>query len=403
MPWKEACVVELRAKFVREALREDRPFAELCRRHGISAKTGYKWKQRFEAGGLPALADASRRPHRPRTAVDEQLVCELVRLKLKHLRWGPAKIRTLLQTAHPGWAVPSLSTVKRLLERAGLVEPRRRRVVPAGRLTTTVTAAAPNDLWTVDFKGWWYTPCKQRVLPLTVCDAFSRYVLLARIIPDSSAATVQQCFTELFDRHGLPQSIRSDNGTPFACSTAPLGLSRLACWWLALGISLDRIAPGHPEQNGSHERMHREIAREVEGRIDGDLRAQQAALDIWREEFNALRPHAALGLRCPAELYRPSPRRFVPPASPLYPPGFWRRKVSPCGCIRLGNWRPLITTALRGWHIGLEPQPQGFQVWFSHLHLGELQLRERAFVTTARHAGTILNAPVEMTQPLPML
>jgi putative transposase len=387
MPWKEANVMDLRTEFVNRALRGELPFAALCRLYGISTKTGYKWKRRFLAEGLPGLADRSRRPQRSPTGVGEDVLCELVRLKVRHASWGPKKIRDLYGRADPGRSLPSLSTVKRLLGKAGLVERRRRRrsAQHCGRIANPLSATAANQVWTVDFKGWWYTPAKRRVLPLTVRDAFSRYVLLAQLVADARMETVKECFVRLFSTYGLPLVLRSDNGAPFACTSAPLGLSRLSAWWVTLGISLDRIAQGHPEQNGGHERMHRDIALEVEGQVDGELAAQQAALDSWRRQYNEERPHEALAMRRPAQVYGKSERRFDPqPVELQYPLTYLRRRVKRTGCIKVANRLVMLSTAVSGWHVGLQPVAAGlFNVWFGPLRLGELNVPDEKFSATS--------------------
>jgi putative transposase len=383
MPWKEANVMDLRIEFVTRALREELSFAALCREYGISPKTGYKWKERFLEEGRLGLADRSRRPLNCPQATCEELVCQLVRIKGQHPTWGPKKIREVFRKANRRIAIPSLSTVNRILGKVGLTKRRhRRRPAPhCGRIINPLVASVPNEVWTVDFKGWWYSTTHQRVMPLTVRDAFSRYVLLVQVVADARSETIQACFTRLFRQFGKPLAIRSDNGAPFACTSAPLGLSRLSAWWVALGISLDRIEKGHPEQNGAHERMHRDMALEVEGRVDGDLTEQQAALDVWRREYNNIRPHEALGMRCPAEVYVKSDRRFNPdPVSVEYPLGYLRRRVKNNGCIKLHNRLLPITTAVRGWDVGLQPvADQVFNVWFGSLRLGDIQVRDEKF------------------------
>jgi hypothetical protein len=250
-----------------------------------------------------------------------------------------------------------------------------------GRIEQRVEPQAPNQLWTVDFKGWWYTLEKQRVEPLTVRDAFSRYVLCAQILADGRTETVRTVFERLFETYGLPEAIRSDNGSPFASVNAALGLSRLSAWWVALGINLDRIQPGHPEQNGGHERMHRDIALEVEGSMAGDVTAQQAALEIWRQEHNAERPHEALGMRMPSEVYVKSARRYDgSPVELTYPRDHVTRRVSGNGQIRVGSRRIKISAALAGWNVGLKPiGRQCFAVWFGGLCLGQLDLETESF------------------------
>jgi transposase InsO family protein len=383
MPWKEANVLDLRHEFVLRALRQEQSFSSLCREYGISTNTGYKWKQRFLEAGSPGLLDSSRRPLTSPAALSEDVVCELVRLKQAHPNWGPAKIQALYSRAHSSAPLPSLSSVQRVLGKAGLVLPRkkRRRSADAGRIMNGQLALAPNQVWSVDFKGWWYSTHKDRVLPLTVCDSFSRYILLIQAVPDSRSLTVQRCFDRIFTRYGLPLVIRSDNGTPFACSRAPLGLSQLSVWWLALGIGLQRIAPGRPDQNGSHERMHRNIALEIEGRVKGGLEAQQAAFDLWREEFNTERPHSAIGMRFPAEVYEASPRSYDPRFELDYPAGYLRRKVSNAGSIKLGGKSIMLSSALQHWDVGLKAvAADTFEVWFASLRLGSLLLQDEKFI-----------------------
>ncbi|NJL18939.1 MAG: transposase [Bdellovibrionaceae bacterium] len=242
-----------------------RNFGQLCREYGISRKTGYKWRERFVAQGLTGMQEASRRPHRHSEQLAEEVVCRIVRLKAAHAYWGPVKIRELYRRKHGGGQLPSESSFKRVLERAGLTRKRRlRRREPSGRLQAEVRADQPNALWTVDFKGWWRGNDGRRVEPLTVRDAFSRFVLEMHAVADAKTATVGRRFEKLFEAHGLPLAMRTDNGSPFACSHGLLGLTRLSAWWLALGIDLVRGRPGCPQDNGAHERLHLDIFRELE-------------------------------------------------------------------------------------------------------------------------------------------
>jgi putative transposase len=382
MPWLEANVMELRLQFVLRALRAELPFSALCAEYGISPKTGYKWKERFLRDGAAGLADLSRRPQRCPLQVPEDLLLELIKLKTLHPTWGPKKLRELLLRMQPPLAVPALSTVKRLLQRAGLVKPRRhRRAQDGGRISQAVAASVPNQVWTVDFKGWWYSAERERIQPLTVRDEFSRFVLCAAVLPDGRTQTARACFERLFTNYGLPQVIKSDNGTPFACRNSLLGLSALSVWWVSLGISLDRSRPGCPGDNAAHERMHRDIACEVEGAARGSLRQQQAALEVWRCEFNHQRPHEALGQRFPAEVYQRSPRRYDPrPVALEYPAGYFRRKVGLHGTIKLANRLISLSVALRGWHVGCQLLGHDmFRVWFANLPLGEIDLLRETF------------------------
>src|SRR5205809_7836146 len=292
MPWKKSEPMEQRMEFAVRAM-QTLNFGALCQQYGISAKTGYKWRERFWRKGLAGMAEESRRPKSHSEQLPEEEVCEIVRLKLAHMAWGPRKIRELYLRRHG--EVASESTFKRVLERTGLTQKRRRRRAPeAGRLSNGREAAALNEVWTVDFKGWWRNGDK-RCEPLTVRDEYSRYLLEVRAVEDGRSETVRKSFERIFERHGLPEAIRSDNGSPFASRQGLLGLSRLSAWWVVLGIDLERGRPGHPQDNAGHERMHKDISRELEAVGECD----QAALDVWRETFNYERPHEALGMRCP--------------------------------------------------------------------------------------------------------
>src|ERR1700736_6365382 len=268
MPWKKSEPMDQRIEFAVRAMRTLN-FRALCQEYGISAKTGYKWRQRFLRKGLGGMEEESRRPKSHSEQLPEEEVCEIVRLKLAHLSWGPRKIRELYLRRHGG--VASESTFKRVLERAGLTQKRRwrRSSEGGGRLCSARRGGAPNEVWTVDFKGWWRSWGK-RCEPLTIRDEYSRYVLEVRALADARSQTVRTNFERLFERHGLPQAIRSDNGSPFASVHALFGLSRLSAWWVALGIDLERGRPCHPQDNGAHERLHRDISLELQclGRID---------------------------------------------------------------------------------------------------------------------------------------
>ena len=363
--------MEQRIEFALKALRTLN-FRELCREYGISAKTGYKWRQRLLEHGLAGMNELSRRPREHPQELGEAVVCEMVRLKQAHPHWGPRKIQALYARQQAG-EIPSESSFKRVLERAGLTVPRRvRRSVESGRLSSGLKAQQPNDIWTVDFKGWWKDREGLRVEPLTVRDEHSRMLLEMRVLEDSRTESVRGCFERLFERHGLPGAIRSDNGSPFASANGLLGLSRLSAWWLALGIDLERSRPGCPQDNGAHERMHRDVRRELQaGRIGRD----QAAFDLWREQYNSERPHEALGMRVPAEVYRPSGRAYKGTPEDLDYGGMETRRVKRrTGEIVYRKERIGISTAVGGWSVGLSAREDGLmEVWFSRLLLGHLE------------------------------
>ena len=366
-----------RKEFVLRALQTDN-FRALCNEYGISTKTGYKWRERFLEYGLGGMDELSRRPLSSPTGLEEAVVCEIVRLKNRHNTWGARKLRDIYQRVH-GQA-PSESSFKRVLERAGLVEKRRtRRRELSGRLFSGRRSQAANEVWTVDFKGWWYRAAGGRCEPLTVRDEFTRYVLEVRAVPDSRTETIRACFEQLFSKYGLPEAIRSDNGSPFAAVGSVLGLSRLSAWWVALGIDLERSRPGCPQDNGAHERLHLDMSREVEGRHEGE---HQAGLDEWRRTFNEERPHERLGMRRPAEVYEPSKRRYEGTPADLEYHGMDRRKVTSQGDIHFGANKYFISTALGGWSVGLEPKgAEIWNVWFGQLLLGQLEARTMSFAS----------------------
>jgi putative transposase len=365
--------MDQRTEFVLAALKSTN-FRALCQDYGISPKTGYKWKERFLRDGLGGLAEHSRRPKSSPEGLGEQVVCEIVRLKQKHKYWGARKLRDIYGRVHA--EVPSESSFKRVLERAGMVEHRQLRSrQTAGRLFSERKAKVPNEVWTVDFKGWWYGANGRRCEPLTVRDEFSRYVLEVRAVANAQTQTVRECFEALFRRHGLPAAIRSDNGAPFASRNGILGLSRLSAWWLVLGIDLERSRPACPQDNGGHERLHLDVARELSGERPAE---QQAAFDEWRQTFNQERPHEALGMKRPAEVYQPAPRKYEGTPEDLTYAKMGARRVHACGYINFQDQRVFLSAALAGWSVGVEPLAgKQFNLWFGRLLLG--QLDERTF------------------------
>lgn len=375
MPWKQVEPVNQRKEFVLKAIGTHN-FRELCAQYGISTKTGYKWRERFLRYGLSGMQEVSRRPKGHAKELTEAVVCEIVRLKQAHPNWGPRKLRKVYERSHE--ELPSESSFKRVLDRAGLVQPRCLRArSQAGRLFSGRRAAAANEIWTVDFKGWWRVGAA-RCEPLTVRDEFSRYVLEMRAVADARTQTVRTCFERLFERHGLPGAIRSDNGPPFASDTGVLGLSKLSAWWVALGIDLERGRPGCPQDNGAHERFHLDVQRELRGKVLAD---PQAGFELWRQEFNQQRPHEALGMKCPAECYVASERRYQgTPEDLVYEAGMAVRRVNKVGEIRWRRTRVFISTALAGWSVGLEPGAEGkYDVHFGRLRLGLLDETTASF------------------------
>jgi transposase InsO family protein len=380
MPWKTETMNDVRKEFALKALAAGANLSALCREYGVTRKTGRQWRERAKHDGINHLAERSRRPKSNPTELAEEVVCRIVRLKMAHPAWGPRKIGELYRRAYD--QVLSISSCHRVLKKSGLVQAKKRRVRREGALVLgAVRAMGPNDVWTVDHKGWWRLYDGERCEPLTVRDGFSRYILSAQVLENTRTETVHAEFLRLFQLYGLPKVIKSDNGSPFASSHAPLGLSTLSASWIALGIELEHSRPGHPQDNGAHERMHKDIAAEVAARTQPNRRAQQAALDLWREEYNNQRPHESLQDRFPAEVYRRSTRPLPPgPVLMDYGPGFFLRKVSASGTIKWTSQLIHITTTLAGWEVGLRlVSADRLEVWFNYLQVGAIDLQTYRF------------------------
>jgi transposase InsO family protein len=371
MPWAERSIVNIRREFVLRVLAKEAPVAELARQYGISRKTAYKWIGRFEQRGIEGLVDESRRPRTSPLETTSEMAQEIIRLRQSHSSWGARKLHHILTRVH-GEGAPSAATISRVLERSGLVRRRRRR--PSAKCTMPLHAPspvveAPNDLWTVDFKGWWRTQDRKRCDPLTVRDAFSRYVLDVRLVGDMTARTIRRAFDQIFDRCGMPKAIQSDNGQPFASPMGLAGLTKLSAWWVSLGIELIRSRPGCPQDNGGHERMHADIRREVQSTIAANIEEQQRLCDDWRTEFNHVRPHEALEMKTPAEIYRPSSRRAIVRAAG-HPPDCQRRVVDDRGWVRYEMMHVYVATSLAGQTIGFRREGRTVTVWFYELPIG---------------------------------
>lgn len=376
--------MDQRVAFIADWLRDEWTMTELAERYGISRKTAYKWVDRYAEDPAQGLAERSRAPHTHGRATAEGICEAVLALRRTHPRWGPKKLRAILCEREPRRVWPAASTIGDLLRREGVSEPRRRSryVVP---LTQPLAAAqTPNDVWTADFKGWFRTADGTRCDPLTIADACSRFVLCCRIVPPS-AAGVQPWFERAFREYGLPGAMRTDNGSPFA-TTGAGQLSQLAVWWLKLGIQLDRIDPGHPEQNGRHERFHLTLQEETTTPPAKTARQQQARFDRLLREFNTERPHEALGQQPPARHYVPSPRPYPTRLEePWYDATHQVRRVKDRGWIKWGGDHIFISEAVRGELVGVTETPRGdWLVRFLHVELGRIDRHTRRF-TPAWH------------------
>ena len=380
--------MDQRVAFIADLLRDEWTMTELAARYGISRKTAYKWADRYAADPEHGLAERSRAPHAHGRAMPAEIRQAVLALRRAHPRWGPKKLRAILQDRAPRTAWPAVSTMGDLLRREGLSTPRGRRRYPVPLTQPLAAAAAPNDVWTADFKGWFRTGDGTRCDPLTVADACSRFVLCCRITRPSEVG-VRPWFERTFREYGLPRALRTDNGPPFATIGAAQ-LSHLAVWWLKLGIQLDRIDPGHPEQNGRHERFHLTLQEETASPPAATATQQQRRFDRMRREFNAERPHEALGQRPPARLYVPSPRPY--PArleDPWYDATHQVRRVKRMGQIKWGGDAVFVSEAVRGELVGLAETERGdWTVRFMHVELGRIDRTTRRF-TPAWHGRTL--------------
>ena len=370
MPWKASSVMEEKLRFVFEYESDERSMTELCQRYEITRETGYVWLRRYRQAGAAGLIEHSRAAHRHGNQTPEEIEQMVLELRQAHMRWGPRKLKRVLERDEPGRAWPATSTIGALLKREGLVVARKKRWRTAPYSEPLAHADGANRVWCADFKGWFRTADGERIDPLTISDAHSRYLLRCQAVEKADTARVQAIFEAAFREYGMPQAIRTDNGAPFA-SPAVAGLSRLAVWWIKLGIVPERIAAGHPEQNGRHERMHRTLKQETAQPPAANRRKQQRALDRFRQEYNQVRPHEALEMQTPAAVYQPSARTFparVP--EPEYPETMLVRSVRPHGHFRWKKYDVFLSEVLWGERVGLLAEDdRWFTIYFAQLPL----------------------------------
>ena len=377
MPWKETCAVEERLAFIQEVLCGALGKSELCRRYGISRPTGDKWIERFVEHGMAGLNDLPSRAHNHPNQVPDELAEMLLALRREHMTWGPKKLRAYLERRYSAMKWPWPSTIGQLLRLHGLAVGRKRHHRTPPYTQPFAGCGEPNRTWCGDFKGQFHTGSSM-CYPLTITDAFSRYLLRCQGMPRPCTASTRSIFESAFREYGLPEVIRSDNGAPFA-SRAIGGLSRLSMWWLKLGIVPERIESGHPEQNGRHERMHLTLKQETASPPRPSLRSQQRRFDAFRQEYNQQRPHEALEQRTPAEAYQASPRPYPSRLSdPEYDPNVAVRYVRKSGEIKWQGQRMYLGEVLAGENVGLEPILDGYWlVHFCKMPLGVLDDRRR--------------------------
>lgn len=393
MPWRECSVMDERLRFVARLL-DGEGMSEVCREFGISRKTGYKIFNRYRQEGLEALCDRSRRPVRYANQLPEQIERLIVETKGEKPHWGARKIRELLVRRLAGDVrIPARSTVHAVLDRHGLVSQAKKRKAANKAVGTQLSqAAAANDLWCTDFKGEFRTGDGRYCYPLTVTDQVSRYLLACEALEATKEMPVIEAFVRLFKEYGLPVAIRSDNGLPFASPNGLYNLSKLSVFWLRLGIAIERIKPGNPQQNGRHERMHLTLKKETTRPPGMNILQQQARFDAFLSEFNEERPHEALAMKCPAELYAPSSRPYQGLPEVAYP--FHDRDilVTACGRICMHRKKINVSTVLAGQRLGITEVDDGiWLVSFMHYDLAYIDLEQRTLQTIDNPFGTRLS------------
>lgn len=405
MPWSTPSLMAHRSEFIHAVVHQRVTMRAACRQFGISEKTGYKWLDRFARGGPDALADRSHAPVLPAHQVAPAVRDALCALREEQPTWGARKLRAVLAAEQPGVAWPAASTITTLLTRAGLV-PRRRRSARerAAWASAGLTApAAPNDVWTADFKGEFRLGGGPYCYPLTVVDLQSRFIVGLSALPSTASEPTRAQFVRLFEHYGLPRVVRTDNGVPFGAPNALGGLSALAVWLIRLGIRPERIHKGVPQENGAHERMHRTLKAETARPAAATFDAQQRRFDRWRHTFNTRRPHEALGMTPPAAHYAPAARRYPRRLPALeYAPHAELRRVDATGCIRWHSERVFLSHVLTGEYVGVEET--GDREWaiaLGPLRLGYYRAREAAFVDALAWSPAVEGATLAPDPPPP--
>jgi len=388
MPWKKKSKELQKLDLVRAMSKALVSVSELARRFGVSRQTAYKWRRRFRERRLRGLRERSRRPLVLAAQTDELWLRRVRHLRRRHPTWGARKLRHVLGRRFGEGKVPSVAAIGRWLKEWGLTRGRRRRLRgPKIARAAVRESHGCHEVWTVDFKGWYRTGDGARVDPLTIRDLYSRYGLAIALLPSLSVAATQRAMRRVFARHGLPRRIRCDNGTPFG-AIGTTGLTRLSAWWVKLGIEVEFITPGRPCENGAHEQFHRVYKAEVAQGPARTVRAQQRRSDRWLLGYNCERPHEAIGMRTPSEVFKTNPRRFPKKVKPWsYPKGWLARWVKGNGEINLRGKRRYVGEAFVRDNVGLKPIGFGmWRVYFGPMLVGELREKEVGAIRMARYA-----------------
>ena len=392
MPWKESSVMEERLRFIARRL-EGESMSDLCREFGISRKTGYKIFNGYKAYGHEALCDRSRRPVRYANQLPEAIVRMIVNCRREKPHWGARKIRELLVRRLAGDVrIPARSTVHAVLDRHGLVKRGRQRKRQKAQGTPLSAGTVANALWCADYKGEFKLGNGLYCYPLTVTDHASRMLLTCEAHDSTKQTNALSAFQRLFEERGLPEAMRTDNGLPFASPNGLYNLSRLSVWWLRLGIRIERITPGKPQQNGRHERMHLTLKKETTRPPGANSLQQQARFDAFINEFNTERPHEALDMKCPADVHVPSQRPYRGLPAEEYPFHDKDILVTACGRICMHRKKINISQVLAGQRLGIKEVEDG--IWlisFMHYDLGYIDLEQRTLQTIDNPFGTRLS------------
>lgn len=376
MPWKETNVMNEKVKFISAWLTHEFSITDLCKRFNISRYTGYTLIKRYELEGLPGLEERSRAHYSHPDKTNEETTDFILKAKTRYQHWGPRKLKLWLEIEFPERKWPAASTIGDILKRHGLVKERKKRKRTPPHTQPFIDCTGPNEVWSTDFKGQFKLGNQQLCYPLTISDNYSRYLIDCKCLEHPTYDAVKKQFERIFKQYGLPLAIKSDNGSPFA-SVSIGGLSRLSVWWLRLGIMPERIKPGHPEQNGRHERMHRTLKEATAKPPKSTMHAQQMAMSQFKEEYNYERPHEALVNKRPAEVYEPSFRKYSGKLPEVeYGSNFMIKKVRTNGEVKIGGKSIYIGGVLSGEFIGLkEARNEQYEVYFTALKLGMLDVR----------------------------
>lgn len=370
MPWKEISVMDERIKFIGRLLSGEK-MAQLCREFGISRVTGHKIWNRYRQDGTRGLYNKSSAPHKHPNQLPSEIEQLIIRLKKEKTKWGAPKIRELIRNRYPDIKLPAISTIHCVLGKHGLINKNRKRNKYHAVATYLSTPKEANDLWCADFKGQFKIKNSNYCYPLTISDFVSRYIISCEALSSTEINPCFAVFEEAFHEYGLPTAIRSDNGAPFASGNSTWNLTRLSVWWIRLGIKLERIRPGHPQENGRHERMHRTLKLEATSPTISNLLQQQEKFDYFSKEFNYERPHQAIEMKCPVELYRKSARKYEGLPDITYPGYDKTLMITNCGRICLGERKIHISKALANQPAGLKEVDSGiWQVDFMNYTLG---------------------------------